>query len=1293
MKRKWAAVLVAALMVTSLPILPEGISLGQTRVQAATGKRATGSEIKGSEDEEIATESDLGNWEEDIREETETKGILETAVTLESNLLREETLTYEVPETNAILSYEITDKEEITILDCNENVSGDITIPGEIDGYRVTQIADSAFRYCGFNRVTLPSTIDKVGEYTFYDCDYLKEVSLKNTGLVSLSANMFAGDNELARVVLPSQLQEIGERAFYWCNQMTAITLPKSVTTIEDSAFEGCQVLSDVYYEGSEDEWNEIAIGTKNDRLTGATFHFDSESLSDGGAVSSGWYNGNFYQVVDTSMTWTEAAAFCEMQGGHLVTITSQGEQAFIESLLMDDVCTKKQYWIGARFMDDGYQWITGEEFSYTNWDYRQPDRSAAGGERESFAQILNELNYAYEAEGSQRFKWNDIFEDNIYPGQRDFFDTCFVGLICEWDGYDPDIKMGTLEAIDIVGCKLTIDGVAYDVTGDLQLSDAVDIWTNYSDKRIIFSLLGDKIERYVSVQDCLVPRVEIRRDYLASTGGIKYLNGVFEYNTRTRQVYVDVRVDSSVFQPEELLSFSDLFLNLDKLKLSVGDQKINWGETGLFHEKQYQIEKEINETIYLGEKKTYEFDYNINDDYIPSSVRDTCKVEVEAEIGGNTVKAETTIVFANMDQQKETAETKPQNTKSELEEVKSALDRFTIAFNADLNEYLTADQQKQLKKCLTLWVGEVFSSLEVQEDLKDNVRKKVLKKLGVSLETNLNIKNVTANTKIQCQTKKGEKTFNFSLKLLTGAYGSESLDAAWGSLTYTIDDDPRVYSGSQIAYTDCEGFVEKLNNLAVSTIKDCYNSLWGSSANKVADMLIDKNIMDIINDRYGSFSDGVFTLITKPTMKCVSQKCPVDVYVYDMNGNLCGQIVNNVVDESFDEILMAVDGDEKYCYLIGADYKVKMVGNGSGTMEYSVEEYGLDGESVRTIHFYDIPLTDGKTYEAYVYNAANLPGSLYGLLGDSETFLPDSDSLTQEEMVYVNGISLNFSSITLKKGESKTLSAAVTPGNATFPQVDWSSADEGVATVDCGVVKAIRAGETVITAESKDGAFTVTCAVKILDDSDGNEETGGGSEGNSGGNSGGGSGSSGSGGSSGGSSGGGSGGGGGGSSFSGGAAAPGGPAGASGTVSTDPKKGQVNSITGIITGDEAGYSRWMQDKYGWKFLYADGTYAAGSALQDEQGQPYEQIFWEQINGAWFAFGADQYLKTGFVYDRALAGWFYVDVNTGMQTGWAYINDKWYYFNPVSDGTRGILYVDQYTPDGYYVDSAGVWVQ
>lgn len=46
-----------------------------------------------------------------------------------------------------------------------------------------------------------------------------------------------------------------------------------------------------------------------------------------------------------------------------------------------------------------------------------------------------------------------------------------------------------------------------------------------------------------------------------------------------------------------------------------------------------------------------------------------------------------------------------------------------------------------------------------------------------------------------------------------------------------------------------------------------------------------------------------------------------------------------------------------------------------------------------------------------------------------------------------------------------------------------------------------------------------------------------------------------------------------------------------------------------------------------------------------------------------------------------------------MMTGWVLIDGKHYYFNEKADGTRGKLCRNTFTPDGYYVDEHGVWVQ
>ena len=141
-----------------------------------------------------------------------------------------------------------------------------------------------------------------------------------------------------------------------------------------------------------------------------------------------------------------------------------------------------------------------------------------------------------------------------------------------------------------------------------------------------------------------------------------------------------------------------------------------------------------------------------------------------------------------------------------------------------------------------------------------------------------------------------------------------------------------------------------------------------------------------------------------------------------------------------------------------------------------------------------------------------------------------------------------------------------------------------------------------------------------------------------------------------------------------------------------DLVRGNVTSDKGIITGANNSmandaYSHWMQDEHGWWLRFANNSYPKG-AKSGEAGATYA---WELVNGNWWAFDENGYIKTGWLRDDTYGGWFYADPDTGMKIGWVLINGKWYYFHPTSDGKRGIMYAGQNTPDGYYVDETGAW--
>ncbi len=141
-------------------------------------------------------------------------------------------------------------------------------------------------------------------------------------------------------------------------------------------------------------------------------------------------YRGHYYYAYSDVKTWTQAKEACEAVGGHLATITSAEEQQKVTEYLTG-LSNCSGYWLGAtdQVEEGQWRWITGENWSYENWDEAQPDNyvsadnvSPTGQKDEDYLGVaIGERNWA----GNGR--WND-FADN-HTGS----DTA-LGYLCEWD-------------------------------------------------------------------------------------------------------------------------------------------------------------------------------------------------------------------------------------------------------------------------------------------------------------------------------------------------------------------------------------------------------------------------------------------------------------------------------------------------------------------------------------------------------------------------------------------------------------------------------------------------------------------------------------------------------------------------------------------------------------------------------------------------------------------------------------------------------------------------------------------
>ncbi len=85
-------------------------------------------------------------------------------------------------------------------------------------------------------------------------------------------------------------------------------------------------------------------------------------------------------------------------------------------------------------------------------------------------------------------------------------------------------------------------------------------------------------------------------------------------------------------------------------------------------------------------------------------------------------------------------------------------------------------------------------------------------------------------------------------------------------------------------------------------------------------------------------------------------------------------------------------------------------------------------------------------------------------------------------EIVEPTGISLSASRLSVREGESSVLKATITPSNATYQNVTWTSSNPSVATVSGGNIVGLSIGTTTIKASTYDNKYSATCTVTVTE-------------------------------------------------------------------------------------------------------------------------------------------------------------------------------------------------------------------
>ncbi len=142
----------------------------------------------------------------------------------------------------------------------------------------VINVGEYAFSGCAeLEEVDLPLSVKKVKEAAFEKCPSLATIKVPAEAIYAFKFEdeyyQTHSEGRLKTVVITCG-EVIPKRAFMNCYGLTSVTIPQSLLKISASAFAKCTAITDVYFDGSENDWSYIKFGLFNSSLKNAEIHY-----------------------------------------------------------------------------------------------------------------------------------------------------------------------------------------------------------------------------------------------------------------------------------------------------------------------------------------------------------------------------------------------------------------------------------------------------------------------------------------------------------------------------------------------------------------------------------------------------------------------------------------------------------------------------------------------------------------------------------------------------------------------------------------------------------------------------------------------------------------------------------------------------------------------------------------------------------------------------------------------------------------------------------------------------------
>jgi type II secretory pathway pseudopilin PulG len=114
----------------------------------------------------------------------------------------------------------------------------------------------------------------------------------------------------------------------------------------------------------------QLTVSNGVQTVSSAVVPFNTLPITIPNSVSLATFGGSTYYLSNDLVTWDQANAIAQSQGGHLVTFSSAAENTFVSNQF------PQTSWIGLTdsATEGVWQWVTGEPFNFNNWSPSEPN-------------------------------------------------------------------------------------------------------------------------------------------------------------------------------------------------------------------------------------------------------------------------------------------------------------------------------------------------------------------------------------------------------------------------------------------------------------------------------------------------------------------------------------------------------------------------------------------------------------------------------------------------------------------------------------------------------------------------------------------------------------------------------------------------------------------------------------------------------------------------------------------------------------------------------------------------------